>query len=147
MGRIVETPMETVDLTREHGAGLVGVAADGDDRVDIPVQELLKVLGGVSGDVDSYLLHDLDRLWMDVTGRLGARAGNLDQVTGGGTKDSFCQVTPAGVAGAEDEDERFGIHSCSGLAASGATAARRGFVILGRWKADILCEAVSMFHT
>ncbi len=34
VGRVVEAPMIAVHLTWKHRAGLVGIAADGDDRID-----------------------------------------------------------------------------------------------------------------
>ncbi len=42
--RIVITPMVTVDLTREGGTGLVGVAADGNDRLDLLIEKFVQVL-------------------------------------------------------------------------------------------------------
>jgi hypothetical protein len=44
---------------------------------------------------------------MHVTGRLGSGAGYFDEIAGGGAEDSLGEMAPAGVAGAEDEDEWF----------------------------------------
>jgi len=110
MGRILEAPMEAVHLTWEHGASLVGIPANRDDGIDIPIQELFEVLGSVSGDVDTDLFHHLDRLRVDIPGWLGTRAGDFDEITSDGTEDTFGKVTAAGVACAEDKDKRFVAH-------------------------------------
>jgi hypothetical protein len=43
---------------------------------------------------------------MDVTSRLGAGAGDIDESADGATEDGLREVAPAGIAGAKDEDER-----------------------------------------
>ena len=35
LGRIVKPPMVTICLAREHRTGLIGVSANGDDRLDL----------------------------------------------------------------------------------------------------------------
>jgi hypothetical protein len=110
MGRILEAPMEAVHLTWEHRAGLVSIPADRDHSIDGTIQKLIKVFGGVSGDIDADLLHHFDGLWMDVSGRFGACAGDFDEITSGDTEDAFGKVTAAGIARAEDKDERFVTH-------------------------------------
>ena len=42
---------------------------------------------------------------MHVTGRLRAGAGDIGHATDGATEDSLREMAPAGIAGAEDEDE------------------------------------------
>ena len=42
--RIVITPMVTVDLAWEGGTGLVGVAADRNDRLDLLIEKFVQVL-------------------------------------------------------------------------------------------------------
>ena len=42
---VVEAPVVAVELAWEDGAGLVGVAADGDDGFDVVVEELVEVFG------------------------------------------------------------------------------------------------------
>jgi hypothetical protein len=44
---------------------------------------------------------------MDVTRGLRTGAGDVDESADGTTKDGLREVAPAGIAGAEDEDERF----------------------------------------
>lgn len=110
MGRIIEAPMVAVQLTREHGAGLVGIATDRYDRIDGAVQKLLEMLGVMGRDIDADLLHYFDRLWVNVTGRFGAGAGDFNEVAGSGAEDALGKVTPARVTCAEDEDEWFGVH-------------------------------------
>jgi hypothetical protein len=107
MGRVVKAPVESVHLSRKHGAGLIGVAADGDDRVDVAAKEFLEVFGGVAGDIDPDFLEDLDGPRVDIASGLGACAGDFDEISGSGAKDSLGKVAPAGVSGAEDEYERF----------------------------------------
>lgn len=41
---IIEGPVVAIDLTREHWAGLVGVAANGDDRLDRSSHKFVQVL-------------------------------------------------------------------------------------------------------
>jgi len=106
VGWIIETPVKAVKLTGEHGAGLIGIPADGDHGINGTVQELIHVFGVMSRDVDADLLHHFDRLGVDISGRLGAGTGDVDEITGSGAEDTFGEMTTAGVAGAEDEDER-----------------------------------------
>jgi hypothetical protein len=47
---------------------------------------------------------------MDVSGRFGACAGDFDEITSGGTEDALREMTAAGIARAEDKDERFVTH-------------------------------------
>jgi hypothetical protein len=44
---------------------------------------------------------------MNIAGRLRAGAGDVDEATDGATEDGLREVTPAGITGAKDEDERF----------------------------------------
>jgi|JI10StandDraft_1071094.scaffolds.fasta_scaffold65153_3 hypothetical protein len=107
MSGIIETPMVAVELTGEHGAGLIGIAADGDDGLDVLVQELVHVLAGVRADVDANLCHGFDAERVDVACGLGAGAGDDVAVIERGAEDAFGEMGAAGVAGAEDEDGRF----------------------------------------
>lgn len=45
VGGVVEGPVVAIHLTGENGAGLVGVAADGDHGGDILIEEFVEVLG------------------------------------------------------------------------------------------------------
>jgi len=44
---------------------------------------------------------------MNIAGRFRTGACDLDEIPGSGTKEAFCKVTTARVAGAEDKDEWF----------------------------------------
>jgi hypothetical protein len=44
---------------------------------------------------------------MHVSGRLRAGTGDISDATDGATEDGLREMAPAGVAGAEDEDEGF----------------------------------------
>jgi len=57
--------------------------------------------------VEADLLEDLEGHRMDVTGRLRTGAGDVSQAADGATEDGLREMAPAGVAGAEDEDEGF----------------------------------------
>ena len=70
MGGIIETPVMPVYLPRKHGAGLVGIAADGDDGFHFLMQKLVHVPGAMSGNIYAYLGHCPDSQRMDVTGRV-----------------------------------------------------------------------------
>jgi len=107
MGRVIEAPVKAVKLTGEHGAGLVGIAANGDHGIDGTVQELIHVFGVMSGYVDSDFLEDLDGLGVDIAGGFRSGTGDLNEVAGGGAKDPLREMAAAGISGAEDEDERF----------------------------------------
>jgi len=63
------------------------------------------VLGVVSGNIDADFPHDFDRFGMNIAGGFGTGAGDLDEIAGSGTKEAFCKVTTARIAGAEDQDE------------------------------------------
>jgi len=106
VGGIIERPVVTIYLAGEDGAGLIGVSADGDDGLHRLVEEFVEVLGGVAGDVDADFGHDFDGEWMDESGWVGSGTGDSDAVVDGGAQDPLGEVASAGVAGAEDEDER-----------------------------------------
>ena len=107
MSRVVEAPVKTVHLSREHRACLVCIPAHGDHGIDGAIQKLIHVLGVVSGNVDADFPHDFDRFGMNIAGGFGTCAGDLDEIAGSGTKEAFCKVTAARIAGAEDQDEWF----------------------------------------
>ena len=65
MSGIIKAPVVAVHLARKSGASLVGIAADGDDRIDGRVEELIQVLGSVARDVDTDLFHYTDGLRMN----------------------------------------------------------------------------------
>jgi len=44
---------------------------------------------------------------VDIASRLRASAGDIDEITRSRSKDAFGKVTAAGIASAEDENERF----------------------------------------
>lgn len=77
VGGIVEAPVVAVELAGKHGAGLVGIAADGDDGLDVLAEELVHVLAGVRADIEPDLGHGFDSERMHITGGLGARAGDV----------------------------------------------------------------------
>ena len=95
MGRIVEWPVVAVDLPGKHGTCLVRIAANRDDRLDIAVQKLRKVPGGVMRDIDADLGHDLDGERMNVARRLAARARHLESVSQCCTQKPFRNMAPA----------------------------------------------------
>jgi hypothetical protein len=107
VGGIVEGPMIAMGLAGEGGAGLIGVAANGDDGVDLAVEELVEVLGLGVGKVDAAFLEGLDGEGMDVAGGVGAGGGDFDEFAGCFAEEGFGDLGAAGIAGAEDEDERF----------------------------------------
>ena len=108
VGGVVEGPVVAVELAGIHRAGLIGVAADGDDGLDIADEEVVHVLARVRGDVDADLGHRLDAERMDVACGLRSGAGDFENITRHMAQQAFGKVGTAGVAGAEDEDERFG---------------------------------------
>jgi len=61
----------------------------------------------VARDVDADLAERADRQRVDVAGRPGAGAGDLEYVAGGLPQDAFGDVAAAGIAGAEDENGWF----------------------------------------
>ena len=104
MGGVVERPVVEVHLAGEHVAGLVGVAADGDDGFYLVFEEKVHVLRVVADSVDPDFLQGADRAGMDVSG--GIRTGALDAeiFTEGLAENGFGEVGAAGIACAEDED-------------------------------------------
>lgn len=107
VGGVVESPVIAVYLAGEHGAGLIGVAADGDDGIDLLPEEFVHVLGVVATDVDADFGHGGDGLRVNVASRLRACALDVEDVPCGLAEDSLGHVAAAGVSGAEDEDGGF----------------------------------------
>jgi hypothetical protein len=106
MGGVVEGPVVAMGLAGEGGAGLIGVAADGDDGIDFTVEEAVEVFGLGGGDVDISFLEGLDGEGVDVAGGVGAGGGDFEEVAGGLAEEGFGHLGAAGVSGAEDQYER-----------------------------------------
>ena len=68
-GGIKEAPMMALKLARENGAGLVGIATDGDYSMDRLVEEFVQVFGPMMGNVDADLGHDFDGERMNIARR------------------------------------------------------------------------------
>ena len=62
VGGVVEAPVVAVQLPWEHRAGLVGIAADGDDGIDFSLQKIIHVFRGVGGNIDPDFGHGCDGL-------------------------------------------------------------------------------------
>jgi hypothetical protein len=92
-------------LAREYRADLVGVAAHRDNGRDRNFEEFGKVLRTMGGGIEANLLQDFEGHRVDIAGWLGAGAGDVDEVANGASEDSLREVTTAGVAGAENENE------------------------------------------
>ena len=110
MGRVGEAPVVAVYLAGVTRACLVGVAAHGDDGGDVAVEKGVHVFRSVGGEVDADFAHDLEGFGVNVAGGFGAGAVHGDEVAGGGAEDALGHVAAAGVAGAEDQDGRCGVH-------------------------------------
>lgn len=106
MGRVIESPMVAPHLPRIHRTGLVGVAAYGDDGVHILVQKVIHVLRGVRADIDADFGHGFDGERVNIARGIRSGAMDIEQVTGGLSKQAFGHVATAGVSGAENENER-----------------------------------------
>ncbi len=105
--RVFEAPVVAIYLAGKGRARLVGVSANGDHGVDPRVEELVEVLGSVSGYVDADFLHDLYGLWMHVARGLGSGGEHLVSVAERVSEDAFGHVAAAGVSGAEIEQFDF----------------------------------------
>jgi len=95
MSRVVESPVVTIHLPREHWASLIGISANGNDRFHILPEEFLEMLRSVAGDINADLAHHFNGLRMDVAGGPRARALHVYQVAGGRAEDSLGQVATA----------------------------------------------------
>jgi len=111
VGGIIERPMVAVHLSGEHRAGLVGVAADGDDGFHLVIEKDIHVFRVVAGGVDADFLERADRERMDVSG--GIRAGAFDSkfFAQHSLQNSFGEVRSATVTGAKNENGRW-FHAC-----------------------------------
>ncbi len=107
MCRIVKAPMVPVYLTGEYWTGLVGISANGDDGFDFLGQKFIHVLRAMSRNVDPDFPHYLDRLRMNITGRLGAGAFNAEKISSSRTQNAFGHMASAGIACAKDKDSWF----------------------------------------
>jgi hypothetical protein len=105
--RIVERPMVAVQLTRENRAGLIRIAADGDNGVNRLLQKFRERLGAMRGNINPYLGHDFDGEWMNVASGFRASALDVRSVAQCGAQKTFADVAAAGIAGAENEDGGF----------------------------------------
>ena len=100
VGWIVEGPVVAVHLAGEHRAGLVGVAADGDDGFHLVIEKDVHVLRVVAGGFDADFLERADCERVDVSGGIRAGAFDAEIFAEGFSQDRFGKVGAAGVAGA-----------------------------------------------
>ena len=104
MGRIIETPMMSIQLPWKHRARLIRVATNRDYGLDVLFQKIVHVLGVMRGDVDADLFHHLNAQRMHKTRRLGAGAVHFKQISGNRTQDAFSEMAAARIAGAKNKD-------------------------------------------
>lgn len=101
LGRVVKPVVQYGGPSGKAGAGLLGVAAEGDDIVKIEVREFLKGFGGLPGDIHSGVGHGADGKGIEAV---------LDDACALGVDDRGLEVpckalghlAAAGVAGAEE---------------------------------------------
>ena len=103
VGRIIEAPMIAVEQAGKGGAGLIGIAANGDHGGDAGIEVSVEVVGGVLRGVDANFGERFKGERVHLALGFGAGAEDFKEVAGGGTEDAFRHVTAAGVSGTEDE--------------------------------------------
>lgn len=64
--RVIEGPVITPGLTGEDGAGLIGIAANCDDRFHILIEKLIERLGASLRKIDPQFFDGFDREGMNV---------------------------------------------------------------------------------
>lgn len=100
---IVEADVEALaDVATEDGAGLLGVAANGDDEVPGVGGELFDGFGISGAEVDSNFFHDDLGQRMHFLGGVDAR-GRDGPFRREGLEPTFGHLAAASVAGAENE--------------------------------------------
>jgi len=104
VGGVVEAPVVAVHLPREHRAGLIGFAADGDDGIDVPLQKIVHVFRGMCGNIDPDFGKSSDRLGVNIARGIRSRAMHSNDISSCGAEDALGHVTAAGVPRAKDED-------------------------------------------
>lgn len=97
VGRIIEPPMITMDLSRKHRAGLVRISAHRDDRLHFALEKLIHMLRPMPRNIDSDFTHHPDRHRMHITRRLRPRALHIKDIPGHGSQNSLRQMTAAGI--------------------------------------------------
>lgn len=125
MGGVVEAPVVAVALAWEQRAGLVGIPAHGDDGFHVVAEELVEVFRMVAADVDADFRHGPDGERVDVAGWFGSCAGDLPCWPEGVLEDAFGEMGTAGIACAEDEDDRW-LHDGVLVVAAGDVSRCRG---------------------
>ena len=108
VGGIFEAPVVALTLSGKAWAGLIGVAADGDDGVDAGVEVLVEMVRGVFAGVVADFAKGFDGEGVDFALGLRSGAENFKEVACSGAEDAFSHVAAAGVSGAEDEYFGFG---------------------------------------
>ena len=78
-GRVVESDVYDLGAAGEHRAGIVGVAAYGNDIVQVEIGELVDMLRFVAADVDACLSHDFDGVGVEPVS-FDARGEDFDLV-------------------------------------------------------------------
>ncbi len=66
-------------LPGKYRTRAIGIPAYGDDRVYPAIQKFIQRLGGMAGDINADLLHDLNRHWVDLARWVGTRTGDFNR--------------------------------------------------------------------
>ena len=107
LGRVEKRPVMTVQLPGKDRASLICVITNGNYGFHVRAEKVGERFGTAVGDVDARLSHDFHGERMDEAGGLGTCASNEKFVAASHPKKTFSHVTPAGVAGAENQDGGF----------------------------------------
>lgn len=77
LGGIEESPVVSFHLAGIGGTRLIGIAAYGDDSVDVAIEKGIHMLGFVLRDIDADFVERLNRLGVHVASRMGASGVNI----------------------------------------------------------------------
>src|SRR5215470_499222 len=111
LGWIIDIPVNAIGITGEGGTLLVRAVANGNHTLELLIHELIDGFRAMVRNVDAKLAHHLNRFRSDVR-RRDSGTGNVESVTCHVPQQSFADLAPGGVAGADNQYSFASTHTC-----------------------------------
>ena len=97
------TPVQPLAGSVKHRAGLVGLVAHGDDRIESLIEVAVQRFAFLGRDVDAQLRHGADRQRPNLR-CLGARRMDLESIAAQGSQQAFGHLTAGRIMGAQKQN-------------------------------------------
>src|ERR1700730_10459440 len=107
LSRIIECRMIPAHHPGKHWASLISISANRDHRVNWCTKKLVQMLGTMFRNINSDLVHDLNRNRVNLAGGRRTRTFDSNHFTRRSSKNSLSHLTSARITGTQNQDQRF----------------------------------------